>query len=127
MYARVRDLDQVALGTVVYLDPLEVHLRIDQIVRDASHFPEKLGNVFDPSNFDPRVFPESVTVGTKLIITSGRQCNPLPATKNNLEALADALKRYPPRDRDAREFYSANFGPEIITIPNPPLPIALRP
>jgi hypothetical protein len=126
MYLRVRDVDQVALGTVVYLDPVEVHLRIDQILRNESQFPEKLRKVLDPGKIDPRVFPEGVTIGTKLIITSGFRCNALPANKENLDALADSLMRYPSEGRDPREFYSSYFGPEIITVPSPPLPVVLR-
>ena len=127
MYARVRDGDQVALGTVVDGGPIQVYVRINQILRDQAQFRSRIQDKFRTSELQANAFRGGVSEGTKVIVTSGPDCSLLPATKENLVALAAAIKAFPLNVRAPREFYSVALGPGIITIQKPPLPFELRP
>ena len=126
MYAQVRDSDQIAIGDVTLDGPVETAVHIDKMLRDTTQFPSVMRTRFPRTKIDHRIFGDRFAVGMKVILTSSLDCNPLPASEANLKAMNDALLRFPPKERDPREFYSITFGPQIITIPPPPLPAALR-
>ena len=126
MRERVRDLDQIALGTVVNRGPA-VLVRIDRILRQRSQLWSQVSHDYETKDFDPRIFPTGVVEGSKVIITTGYECNPLPMNDENLRALELALKEFPPSATDPRESLFPQFGRDIVTIPNPPVPAELRP
>jgi hypothetical protein len=122
MDARVRDSSQIALATVLNSDSKQVFVRIDRVLRDQSQFAGQISDTFYRNDFDLRVFRDGVAVGSKLIVTSGYECNPLPASQEKLEALESALRDYPPISRDPRELYLPGFGPQTYTVPPAPIP-----